>query len=116
MKNSRSSRRDFLRAGAAAAVFSIVPRHVLGGRGYTAPSDKVNVALVGAGGRGRENVGELLKLADVQVVAIADPAESFSLDKYYYRGRGGRLEVQKIVEKHYADKTPAYRCAVYEDY
>lgn len=117
MKRTRStSRRDFLQAGAAAAVFSIVPRHVLGGRGYTAPSDKVNVALVGAGGRGRENVGELLKQSDAQVIAIADPAESYSLDKFYYKGHGGRLAVQKIVEKHYADKTPNYRCAVYEDF
>ena len=39
------SRRDFVQgAGAAAAAFTIVPRHVLGGRGYVAPSDKPNIA------------------------------------------------------------------------
>jgi len=50
------SRRSFVGAlGSAAgsmAAFTIVPRHVLGGPGYTAPSDMVNVALVGAASRG----------------------------------------------------------------
>lgn len=112
----RSSRRQFFKAGVVTAVFSIVPRHVLGGRGYVAPSDKVNIALIGAGGQGRTNTRELFKQKDAQVIAIADPAESFSLEKYYYKGMGGRLVVQKEVEKHYADKTPNHRCAVYEDF
>ena len=43
-------------AAAAAASFMIIPRHVLGGKGFTAPSDKVNVGLVGAGGKGKENI------------------------------------------------------------
>src|SRR5437764_8986819 len=102
-RSNQSSRREFLQAGAAAAaVFTIVPRHVLGGRGFVAPSDKVNVALIGAGGRGRENVQELLKLADVQVMAVADPAESFSLEQFYYKGLGGRRPVMSMIEKHYA--------------
>ena len=50
----RITRRKFLtKAGAgasAAAVFSIVPRHVLGGAGFVAPSEKVNIAA-GWGGR-----------------------------------------------------------------
>jgi predicted dehydrogenase len=117
MKTSKpSSRREFLQAGAAAAVFTIVPRHVLGGHGHVAPSDKVNVALVGAGGRGRENTNELLKLDDVQVIALADPAESFSLEKYYYKGTGGRTPVKARIEKHYAAKTPNYQCNVHEDF
>ncbi len=112
----RPSRRELLKAGAAAAVFTIVPRHVLGGRGYVAPSDKANVALVGAGGRGRENVHDLFKLGDAQIIAVADPAESFSLEKYYYKGTAGRLVLQKEIEKHYADKSPNHRCTVYEDF
>jgi len=40
-------------AAGAAAAFTIVPRHVLGGQGQTAPSGKVNVAGVGIGGVGR---------------------------------------------------------------
>src|SRR5438067_1659323 len=115
-RSNRSSRRDFLKTGAAAAVFTIVPRHVLGGRGFVAPSDKVNVALVGAGGQGRSNTRELFKLADAQVIAVADPAESFSLDRFYYKGLGGRLVVKDEIEKHYAGKTPNFHCAAYEDF
>src|SRR5438876_2173167 len=104
------SRRKFLKAGAtAAAVFTIVPRHVLGGRGFVAPSDKVNIALIGAGGQGRTNTRELFRLSDAQVIAVADPAESFSLEQFYYKGVGGRVPIQAEIEKHYAAKTPNFR-------
>lgn len=53
---SRFSRRSFIArsAGAAAAgsIFHIVPRHVLGGPDNVAPSDTLNGALIGVGGRG----------------------------------------------------------------
>jgi predicted dehydrogenase len=113
----RSSRREFLKAGAAAAgVFTIVPRHVLGGKGYVAPSDKVNIALVGAGGQGRTNVRELFRQPDAQVIAVADPAEAFSLDRFYFKGVAGREPVKAEIEKHYAATTPHFRCATYEDF
>jgi predicted dehydrogenase len=116
-KTDRTSRRTFLKAGAAAAgLFTIVPRHVLGGKGFVPPSDKVNVALVGAGGRGRENVRELLKLADAQVIAVADPAESFSTANFYYKSTGGRGPAREEIEKHYAAKTPNFRCTTHEDF
>src|SRR5205823_7756898 len=116
-RSKRSTRREFFKTGAAAAaVFSIVPRHVLGGRGHVAPSDKVNVALVGAGGQGRSNTRELFKLADCQVIAVTDPAESYSLARFYYKGSGGRLVVKDEIEKHYAGKTPNFHCAAYEDF
>jgi predicted dehydrogenase len=115
--SKRSSRRDFLKAGAAAAsVFTIVPRHVLGGRNHVAPSDKVNIALIGAGGQGRTNVRELFKLDDAQVIAVADPAESFSLDRFYFRGLGGRTPVSQEIVRHYSAKTPNSHCATYEDF
>jgi predicted dehydrogenase len=51
------SRRTFLSAtGSAAAAFTIVPRHVLGGPGYQAPSDMVNVAGIGVGARGAQDI------------------------------------------------------------
>lgn len=54
---SSLSRRGFLAGSAAAATFSIVPRHVLGGAGQTAPSDEVRGALIGCGGRGKGTFG-----------------------------------------------------------
>jgi len=55
MPNSqRISRRQFIRTGvAAAASLTIVPRHVLGGPGYLAPSDTLTKAVIGVGGMGR---------------------------------------------------------------
>ncbi len=44
------------RALLAAAGFMIVPRHVLGGVGHLAPSDRLNIAAVGVGGRGSANI------------------------------------------------------------
>jgi len=54
MKKDTLGRRDFLRKTSAAALaFTIVPRHVLGGEGYTAPSDQLTKAIIGVGGMGR---------------------------------------------------------------
>ena len=67
--SSTVSRRSFIaKTAATAAAFTIAPRHVLG-RGYTPPSDLLNVAGVGVGGMGRQN---LINLSDQNVVAICD--------------------------------------------
>jgi len=114
---SSFSRRHFIKATAATATaFSFLPRHVLGGPKFVAPSGKVNVAVVGTGGQGRWNVRQLLKLDDVRIVAIADPAESFSLADFYYKGMGGRLPVKAEIEKHYQQQDPGFRCADYVDF
>jgi predicted dehydrogenase len=63
------SRRAFLRnVTAGTAGFAIVPRHVLG-RGFTAPSDTLNIAGVGVGGMGKSN---LVNLATQNIVAMCD--------------------------------------------
>ncbi len=100
----------------AAGAITIVPRHVLGGPRFVPPSEKVNIALVGAGGQGRMNLQSLFQLPDVRVVSVADAAESFSLDEFYYRGEGGRLPTQQLIEKQYGAKEPGFRCTVHEDF
>jgi predicted dehydrogenase len=63
------SRREFVGTSTAAAgAFTIVPRHVLG-RGYTAPSDKLNIACIGVGGMGKNDVDGV---SGEQIVAMAD--------------------------------------------
>ena len=63
-------RRRFLKAtgAAAAAAFTIVPRHVLG-QGQTPPSEKLNIAGIGVGGQG---AGDLKEMATENVVALVD--------------------------------------------
>jgi len=113
----KTTRRQFLGWSAASvAAAAIVPRHVLGGAESVPPSEKVNVALVGAGGQGRSNTRILFREPDVQVVAVADPFEQHNLDAFYYRGEGGRKPVQAEIEKHYGEKTPNFACADYEDF
>jgi myo-inositol 2-dehydrogenase/D-chiro-inositol 1-dehydrogenase len=54
----RISRRQFIRTGVAAAASAvIVPRRVLGGPGYLAPSDTLTKAVIGVGGMGRAHLG-----------------------------------------------------------
>jgi predicted dehydrogenase len=114
---TQSSRRQFVTTAATAtAAFTILPRHVLGGPGFVAPSDKVNVAVIGVGGQGRTNVRALLQQEDCQIVAIADPCEEWDLSGFYYGGKGGRGPVRAEIEEAYRAKAPGYSCAVYEDF
>ena len=66
---SKQSRRDFLRKAAlTAGAFVIVPRHVLGGPGFLAPSDQLTKGIIGVGGMGRAHIdyeGKLLAVCDV---------------------------------------------------
>ena len=65
----KASRRAFLAGAASGAVFSIVPRSVLGGQGNTPPSEKLNIAGIGIGGMGKHNLGNL---HTENIVALCD--------------------------------------------
>jgi predicted dehydrogenase len=86
------SRREFLKTSTiAAASFMIVPRFVLGGKGYTAPSDKLLIASVGAGGKGQSDIAnfyqsgkaEIAFLCDVDDRRSAKSRSDFPKAKYY---------------------------------
>ncbi|NBA85975.1 Gfo/Idh/MocA family oxidoreductase [Emticicia sp. CRIBPO] len=74
MKNKKetNSRRNFLKTGAAAASFYIVPRNVLGGVGFIAPSDQLVLAAIGAGGKGRSDIKNASVNGRERVVALCD--------------------------------------------
>ena len=68
--NEKTSRRDFLQGTTRAiATFTIVPSFVLAGRGGLSPSDKLNIAHIGVGGRGKANVNGT---ASENFVALCD--------------------------------------------
>jgi len=67
-----TSRRDFIKASSlAASSFFIVPRHVLG-KGFVAPSDKLNIAGIGVGGKGKSDLAAFAKSPNVNIVALCD--------------------------------------------
>ncbi len=67
-----TDRRKFLKdASLAAAFFYIVPRHVLG-RGFTPPSDKLNIAGLGVGGKAQVNLPYAYNKGAENIVALCD--------------------------------------------
>jgi len=135
------SRREFIGVAGAAAAFTIVPRHVLGGPGYIPPSDKIAVANIGCGTQGLREMGAMLGNPHLQVVAVCDP------NKYAtgyidwspnglrdnirrtlndpdwganLQGIPGGLDMGKdYVEKYYAKNMDSGKykgCAAYEDF
>ena len=91
IKFSRS-RRKFLRNTAiAAAGFIILPRHVLGGKGFTAPSDRLLIAGIGVGGKGESDIANFFKtgkadiafLCDVDDTRAGNSVKNFPKAKYY---------------------------------
>jgi predicted dehydrogenase len=69
IKKTGLSRRDFIGGAAATAAFTIVPRFVLGGSGHTPPSEKLNIASIGIGGRG---ASVLEGVESQNIVALCD--------------------------------------------
>ncbi|WP_262247794.1 Gfo/Idh/MocA family oxidoreductase [Parapedobacter soli] len=67
------SRRSFLKTGAAAAAgFMILPRHVLGGNGFLAPSDRINLGYIGTGKQVYTLLRNIGKVPETMVVAACD--------------------------------------------
>jgi predicted dehydrogenase len=82
------SRREFLNSAAVAAAFTIVPRHVLGGPGRTAPSEKLNIACIGIGGMGASDTQQvsaenIVALCDVDWKHAADTFKKFPNARQY---------------------------------
>ncbi|MEE9366571.1 MAG: Gfo/Idh/MocA family oxidoreductase [Dehalococcoidales bacterium] len=92
------SRRDFLGgAAAAASAFTIVPRHVLGGPGYIPPSEKLNIAAVGIGGMGKNNLSQV---KSENIVALCDVDDGFAAPVYDKYPKAKRYkDFRKMFEK-----------------
>lgn len=72
MQKNKITRRKFVAGTSGAALAAmLVPRRVLGGAGYQAPSEALNIAIIGAGGQGATDAVELL-IGGHNIVALAD--------------------------------------------
>lgn len=110
----RTSRRRFLRQGAAATAGVlaagpwVIPARALGGTdGSVAPSARVNVGLIGVGPMGQGHLRRLAHDPDFQLVAVCDVDAA------------RRASAREIVESVYAAERPGGRfrgCAVHNDY
>ena len=134
-KKSINRRKFISSAAATAATITVLPRYVLGGTGFVAPSDKITIANIGCGTQGLREMPSLLQSPDIQVVAVCD-VNRLS-DDYLdwspegirttirnalndpgwgagYNGiPGGRDIGKELVAKYYGNWTP---CKSYEDY
>jgi predicted dehydrogenase len=87
MSRNTVTRRGFV-TGAAAAAITLVPRRVLGGPGYTPPSEKLNIAGIGIGGMGAANLKNLeseniVALCDVDTSYAANTVKRYPNAKFY---------------------------------
>ncbi len=104
MNGKGISRRKFI-GGVATSAFAatILPRHVLGGPGFMAPSDKLNIAGVGVGGMGKSNVAAVAGTENIVALCDVDhkyAARTFELypDAKTYKDYREMFDQQKDIE------------------
>ena len=120
MSEKNPTRRDFVETAAKSALAAafvpagfpmIVPRHVLGGPGYQAPSDTLNIAIVGFGGMGSGNATVLAQAENL--VAICDVDLAFAdrnvTDKEKEKNRDGTIKPDGAKLRAQFDKAAKYR-------
>ncbi len=129
-RSSTLNRRKFVGGMAAASAFTILPRSVLGGAGFVAPSDRLNVGQIGCGTQGlRQTSAGLVQRDDLQITCVCDPNRDSSnyvdWSRYGNRDtirellgdstwgendagiRSGRDVAQEVIERHYGKATPS---------
>jgi predicted dehydrogenase len=142
MSDKSINRRAFLATTAAStAAATIIPRNVLGGKGFVPPSDRVNIGYVGNGTQGIRQLIDALKNPDVHIRSVCDPnressdyipwfqnevrnkIRQFLKESNWDEGvqgcRCGREVGKAIVEKHYSRifGSSQYKgCSAYSDF
>ncbi len=98
-ESSSINRRKFVEYVAGSALtFTILPRHVLGGKNYVAPSDQITLAYIGVGTEGIRELLPLLSNTQIRVIAVCDPNK----EAIGYKDWGKewlRNEVRKTIQK-----------------
>jgi hypothetical protein len=142
MASDKISRRKFVGSAAVASLgFTIVPRHVIGGKNFVPPSDKLTIAYIGCGTQGLSEMADLIANPKVQIVTVCDPNKK-SADYVYWSEHGLRNKIretlgepswaegvkgilggrdvgQEVVEKYYGKNKPSGKfkgCPSYTDF
>jgi hypothetical protein len=93
------NRRTFLGGLAAASGFTIVPRRVLGGQGFVAPSDMILIAQVGCGTQAQRQLNAgLARRPDLHIVAVVDPNRD-TQNYVDWSQWGNRNTIRKLLEE-----------------
>ena len=71
-KQNKISRRKFISTTSSALAFTIVPRHIIGGVGFTPPSDQIRVACIGVGSQGIRVMINILQHPDFKITSVCD--------------------------------------------
>ena len=98
MKNA--NRRQFLTTTAAASAFMIVPRRVLGGPGFQAPSDTLNIAGIGVSGMGS---ADLKDMENENIVALCDVDWNYASKTFERYPNAKRYKDFRVMLEHQKD-------------
>jgi len=105
MSQQNSTRRTFLKRAGAAVIGAmgfpyLIPGSALGKNGAVAPSNRITMGLIGAGGQGTHNMRAFLSKPEAQVLAVCDV------------DRNHRNRARDLVNEKYGNKD----CATYNDF
>jgi len=97
-----NSRRNFIKTSAAASTIFIVPRNVLGGPGYISPSDQLNIAAIGSGGKGASDISNASVRGRERVIALCDVDFSGSASRTVKKFPKAKLyaDYRVMLDKH----------------
>ncbi|MGX1754165.1 Gfo/Idh/MocA family protein [Sphingobacterium sp. NPDC055346] len=91
------NRRDFIsKTALGAAAVTIIPRHVLGGNGFLAPSDRLNLGFIGVGKQMYGLLNQFMKIPEAMVIAAAD-VDSSKLNNFI--GQANKLNATKAAHQ-----------------
>ena len=121
MKKPILSRREFARRSAAAMALvafpNVIPATVLGAEGRPGANSRINIAMIGTGNQGTNDLRNFLNDERIQIVAVCDSNRESAA--YWDGGVAGREPAKRIIESFYAQKSPTggYKgCDTYSDF
>lgn len=96
------------RTAVAAAGLMVVPRHVLGGRSFTAPSDRLNIGCVGVWGKGAsdirsvatENIAALCDVDDTMLAKFLSWDRHTPEERAVYEKAAKYRDFREMLDKH----------------